>query len=112
MGEGELRRRLASGGRIERAIVVSERAGDDGRGGWLHAPLVLASWRRGYAAIAPFRGDGRRAWRDLDRLVAFLRADLGYGGAITVHEAGCLRLSSLRSVGPGAAAPAASDPPA
>ena len=81
---------------------------------------LLPSWRRGYVAIALFRGDGVRGWRDLDRLVHFLRADMRYVLPVSVFQEGCPRLALLRSMpwalltrpGPPEADPAkdASDP--
>lgn len=97
LGEAELREGLERGGRIEAAVVVARRDAD---GGVEHVPYLLPSWRRGYVAIALFRGPGVRGWRDLDRLVRFLREDMGYALPVALHEEGCPRLARLRSVLP------------
>lgn len=93
--EADLRAGLDRGGAIERALVVSRQ---DAGGLLEHVPFLLPSWRRGYVAIALFRGDGVRGWRDLDRLVHFLRADMRYALPVTLFQDGCPRLALFRSV--------------
>ena len=97
IGEGDLRDRLAQGGRIEAVVVIARR---DEAGGLDHIPYLLPSWRRGYVAIALFRGPGVRGWRDLDRLLQFLRKDMAYPLPVTLYEEDCPRLARLRSVLP------------
>lgn len=109
MGEGDLRAGLGRGGVIERAVVVTQR----GSGGLAeHVPLLLPSWRRGYVAIGLFRPPGVRAWRDLDRLLRFLRDDLGYALPVSLHVEDCPRLAELRSIPRAALAGGHLTPPA
>lgn len=75
-------------------VVVARR---DEADGVEHVPYVLPSWRRGYVAIGLFRGPGVRAYRDVTRLVRFLREDLGFHGPISLHEEDCPKLAKLRS---------------
>jgi hypothetical protein len=97
LGEADLREGLQRGGRIEAVVVVARRDPD---GGVDHVPYLLPSWRRGYVAIALFRGPGVRGWRDLDRLLRFLRDDMGYALPVSLYEEDCPRLARLRSVLP------------
>lgn len=109
LGEADLRAGLDRGGAIERALVVTRQ---DAGGLLEHIPFLLPSWRRGYVAIALFRGDGVRGWRDLDRLVHFLRADMRYALPVSVFQEGCPRLALLRSMPKGLLARPASPEPA
>ncbi len=88
---------IARGGAIEGVVVATHR---DAGGGVEHVPYLLPSWRRGYIAIALFRGPGVRAWRDLDRLLQFLRKGMAFRLPISLHEEDCPRLTRLRSVLP------------
>ena len=97
LSEADLRAGIARGGAIEAVVVVAHR---DAGGGVEHVPYLLPSWRRGYIAIALFRGPGVRAWRDLDRLLQFLRKDMAFRLPISLHEEDCPRLTRLRSVLP------------
>lgn len=97
LGEADVREGLQRGGRIEAVVVVARRDAD---GGVDHVPYLLPSWRRGYVAIALFRGPGVRGWRDLDRLLRFLRDDMSYHLPVSLHEEDCPRLARLRSVLP------------
>jgi hypothetical protein len=97
LGEADLREGLQRGGRIEAVVVVARRDPD---GGVDHVPYLLPSWRRGYVAIALFRGPGVRGWRDLDRLLRFLREDMGYALPVSLYEEDCPRLARLRPVLP------------
>lgn len=97
LGEADLREGLLRGGRIEAVVVVARRDAD---GAVDHVPYLLPSWRRGYVAIALFRGPGVRGWRDLDRLLRFLREDMGYQLPVSLYEEDCPRLARLRSVLP------------
>lgn len=63
-----------------------------------HVPFLLPSWRRGYVVIALFRGEGIRGWRDLNRLVHFLRTDMRYVLPVSLFQDGCPRLALLRSM--------------
>lgn len=102
MAEADLRAGMDAGGRIERVVVVTR---PDAAGLPEHVPYVLPSWCRGYVAISLFRGPGVRAWRDLNRLLRYLRDDMRYVLPVSVHEAGCPRLALLRSMPPEARAP-------
>ena len=95
LGEADLRAGLDTGGSIERAVVVTRQ---DTSGFLEHVPFLLPSWRRGYVAIALFRGDGIRGWRDLDRLVQFLRSEMRYILPVSLFQDGCPRLALLRSM--------------
>lgn len=97
LGESDLREGLARGGRIEAVLVVARR---DQNGGVDHVPYLLPSWRRGYVAMELFRGPGVRGWRDLDRLLRFLRHDMAYALPVSLYEENCPRLGRLRSVLP------------
>jgi hypothetical protein len=92
--EADIRAGLEAGGRIENVVIVARR---DEADGVEHVPYLLPSWRRGYVAIGLFRGTGVRAYRDLDRLVRFLRDDLRFHGPISLHEENCAKLARLRS---------------
>ena len=105
--EADIRTGLGAGGRIESVVIVARR---DEAGGVEHVPYLLPSWRRGYVAIGLFRGDGVRAYRDLTRLVRFVRDDFGFHGPIALHEADCPKLAKFRSLLDGAA-PGSSVPP-
>ncbi|TPG52485.1 hypothetical protein EAH89_18135 [Roseomonas nepalensis] len=105
--EADIRAGLTAGGRIESVVIVARR---DEAAGVEHVPYLLPSWRRGYVAIGLFRGAGVRAYRDLTRLVRFVRNDLGYRGPVTLHEQDCPKLSKLRSVVAGAAPSSAALP--
>ena len=98
--EADIRAGLEAGGRIESVVIVARRDDD---GGVEHVPYLLPSWRRGYVAIGLFRGVGVRTYRDLTRLVRFVRDDLGFHGAISLHEEDCPKLAKLRSFLAGAA---------
>jgi hypothetical protein len=98
--EADIRIGLGAGGRIESVVIVARR---DEAGGVEHVPYLLPSWRRGYIAIGLFRGDGVRTYRDLTRLVRFVRDDFGFHGPIALHEEDCPRLAKLRSLFDGAA---------
>lgn len=97
LGEADLREGLLRGGRIEAVVVVARLDPD---GGVDHVPYLLPSWRRGYVAIALFRGPGVRGWRDLGRLLRFLRDDMSYKLPVSLYEEDCPRLARLRSVLP------------
>lgn len=97
LGEADLRAGLLRGGRIEAVVVVARRDPD---GGVDHVPYLLPSWRRGYVAIELFRGPGVRGWRDLDRLLRFLRDDMSFKLPVSLYEEDCPRLARLRSVLP------------
>ena len=97
LGEADLRAGIARGGTIENVVVVAYR---DAGGGVEHVPYILPSWRRGYVAIALFRGPGVRAWRDLDRLRRFLRDDLGFALPISLYDEGCPKLARFKSLLP------------
>jgi hypothetical protein len=97
LGEADLREGLLRGGRIEAVVVVARRDPD---GGVDHVPYLLPSWRRGYVAIELFRGPGVRGWRDLDRLLRFLRDDMSFKLPVSLYEEDCPRLARLRSVLP------------
>jgi len=105
--EADIRAGLEAGGRIENVVIIARR---DEADGVEHVPYLLPSWRRGYVAIGLFRGAGVRAYRDLTRLVRFLRDDLGFHGPISLHEESCSKLAKLRSFIDGAA-PAGSTQP-
>ncbi|RYI32725.1 MAG: hypothetical protein EON48_04575 [Acetobacteraceae bacterium] len=107
MQEADIRIGLEAGGRIESVVIVARR---DEAGGVEHVPYLLPSWRRGYIAIGLFRGDGVRTYRDLTRLVRFVRDDFGFHGPIALHEEDCPRLAKLRSLFDGAA-PGSTVPP-
>lgn len=92
--EAEIRAGLEAGGRIENVVIVARRSEADGVE---HVPYLLPSWRRGYVAIGLFRGAGVRAYRDLNRLVRFMRDELGFHGPISLHEPDCTKLAKLRS---------------
>jgi hypothetical protein len=98
--EADIRAGLQAGGRIENVVIVARR---DEANGIEHVPYLLPSWRRGYVAIGLFRGAGVRAYRDLTRLVRFVRDDLGFHGPISLHEEDCPKLGKLRSFLDGAA---------
>jgi hypothetical protein len=98
--EADIRAGLEAGGRIESVVIVARR---DEADGVEHVPYLLPSWRRGYVAIGLFRGAGVRAYRDLTRLVRFVRDDLGFHGPISLHEEDCSKLAKLRSFLDGAA---------
>jgi hypothetical protein len=98
--EADIRTGLGAGGRIESVVIVARR---DEAGGVEHVPYLLPSWRRSYVAIGLFRGDGVRAYRDLTRLVRFVRDDFGFHGPIALHEADCPKLAKFRSLLDGAA---------
>ena len=97
--ESDIRNGLGAGGRIESVVIVARR---DEAGGVEHVPYLLPSWRRSYVAIGLFRGDGVRAYRDLTRLVRFVRDDFGFHGPIALHEADCPKLARFRSLLEGA----------
>ncbi len=103
LAEADLRAGVDAGGRIERVVVITRR---DDAGLPEHVPYFLPSWCRGYVAISLFRGPGVRTWRDLDRLLRYLRGDMGYALPVSVYEAGCPRLALLRSMSPEARGPA------
>jgi hypothetical protein len=92
--EAELRAGLEAGGCIVGVVIVAHRDEATGR---LHVPYLLPSWRRGYVAIGLSRG-GVRTFRDLDRLVRFLREDFRFDGGIVLHEEGSARLGRWRSL--------------
>ncbi|MFC7556389.1 hypothetical protein ACFQU7_35420 [Pseudoroseomonas wenyumeiae] len=98
--EADIRAGLEAGGRIENVVIVARRDEADGTE---HVPYLLPSWRRSYVAIGLFRGAGVRAYRDLTRLVRFVRDDLGFHGPISLHEEDCPKLGKLRSFLDGAA---------
>jgi hypothetical protein len=98
--EADIRAGLEAGGRIENVVIVARR---DEAEGTEHVPYLLPSWRRSYVAIGLFRGAGVRAYRDLTRLVRFVRDDLGFHGPISLHEEDCPKLGKLRSFLDGAA---------
>lgn len=95
LGEADLRAGLDRGGTIKRAFVVTRQEPD---GLPEHVPFLLPSWRRGYVAIALFRRDGIRGWRDLNRLIHFLRVDMRYVLPISLFQDECPRLALLRSM--------------
>ncbi|WP_043839191.1 hypothetical protein [Muricoccus aerilatus] len=94
MQEADIRTCFQAGGRIENVLIVARR---DEAGGVEHVPYLLPSWRRGFVAIGLFRGAGVRAYRDLTRLVRFIRDDLSYHGTIALHEKGSPAFAKLRS---------------
>ncbi|MBI0539096.1 hypothetical protein D9599_26480 [Roseomonas sp. KE2513] len=105
--EADIRTGLETGGRIENVVIVARR---DEADGVEHVPYLLPSWRRGYVAIGLFRGAGVRAYRDLTRLVRFVRDDLGFHGPIGLHEENCPKLAKLRSFLDGAVPGGAAQP--
>ncbi|WP_141563225.1 hypothetical protein [Teichococcus rhizosphaerae] len=108
MAEGDARAAIANGGRIENVIVVTQR-GSDGRAEFV--PYFAASWRRGYVAIGLWAGRGTRSWRDLTRLVGFVREELHYPGPMVLHEADDPKLRKYRTLFVAASEPAPSDRP-
>lgn len=99
--EGQVRDALRRGGRIEAAAVLAQR-GPAGHLEWL--PLLAPSWLRsggpggvegsgaggrrpvGVAHVARAKELGPRTWRDLGRLVRYLREDLAFAGLVAVGE--------------------------
>jgi hypothetical protein len=94
MQEADIRTGFQAGERIENVLIVARR---DEAGGVEHVPYLLPSWRRGFVAIGLFRGAGVRAYRDLTRLVRFIRDDLSYHGTTALHKEGAPALAKLRS---------------
>ena len=104
VADGEVRTALSREGRVERIIVLAQ-SGEQGRADFI--PYLAVSWRRGYVAIGKWNGQGARSWRDLTRLVSFLREDFRYHGPITVYEADDPQLRKLSTVFASSDAPAA-----
>lgn len=88
--EGEVLEGLRRGGSIL-GVLVAERRLPGEPDSIEFTPFLLLDWRRGYAGIAAWRG-GVRSWRDFDRLLRFLREELGWRGAVSLHEPGDHRL--------------------
>ncbi|WP_424140881.1 hypothetical protein [Roseomonas chloroacetimidivorans] len=97
VSDGDVRAALSKGGRIEKVIVLAMR---DAHGRADFVPYLGTSWRRGYVAIGLWSGAGARAWRDLTRLVSFMRDDFKFPGPICVHEADDPKLRKLRTLLP------------
>lgn len=95
VADGEVRTALSREGHVERVIVLAQRA-EQGRTDFI--PYLVVTWRRGYVAIGKWNGQGARAWRDLTRLVSFLREDFRYHGPITVYEADDPQLRKLSTI--------------
>lgn len=95
VADGEVRTALSKEGRVERVIVLAQR---DEQGLADFIPYLGVTWRRGYVAIGRWNGQGARFWRDLTRLVTFLRTDFRYRGPITVYEADDPTLARLRTL--------------
>jgi hypothetical protein len=107
VADGAVRAALAEGGRIENVVVVAMR---DAHGRAEFVPYLSTSWRRGYVAIGLWGGMGARSWRDLTRLVGFLREDFIYPGPISVHEADDPKLRKFRTLVSYASPPPAPSP--
>ncbi len=102
--EADVRAGLAGGGEIESVVVLATR-GPEGETDYV--PYLLPSWRRGFVVLGLFRGPGLRGYRDLDRLVRFLRTEFRYGGIIQLALEDDPKLSRHRSL---SAARAAASP--
>jgi hypothetical protein len=102
--EADVRAGLAGGGEIESVVVLATKSPD---GETDYVPYLLPSWRRGFVVLGLFRGPGLRGYRDLDRLVRFLRTEFRYGGIIQLALEDDPKLSKHRSL---SAARAAASP--
>lgn len=93
--EADVRTGLAGGGEIESVVVLATK-GPEGETDYV--PYLLPSWRRGFVALGLFRGPGLRGYRDLDRLVRFLRTEFRYSGIIQLALEDDPKLSRHRSL--------------
>ncbi|MDO9711786.1 hypothetical protein [Paracraurococcus lichenis] len=88
--EGELLEGLRRGGWVIGVLVAEQRP--PGEPDVIeYTPFLLLNWHRGYVGLAAWRG-GVRSWRDFDRLLRFLREDLGWHGPVCLHEPNDRRL--------------------
>lgn len=102
--EADVRAGLAAGGEIESVVVLATKCSD---GEIDYVPYLLPSWKRGFVALGLFRGPGLRGYRDLDRLVRFLRTEFRYSGIIQLALEDDPKLSKHKSL---SAARAAASP--
>jgi hypothetical protein len=97
ISDGDVRAEISTGGRVENVIVIALR---DALGRPNYALYFTPSWRRGYLAIGLWTGKGIRTWRDLTRLMSFVRDDLIYPGAVTIYEQDDPKLRRIKSLAP------------
>lgn len=90
--EGWLRSYLVAGGRVRRVLVA---VGGDERGRRTYTPYLSLAGITGYLPLALYRDRGRREWRDFDKLLSWLQADVrsdgpgggcGYAGVVVVGD--------------------------
>jgi len=93
--EADIRAGLDAGGEIESIVVLATKGPD---GDTDYVPYLLPSWRRGFVVLGLFRGPGLRGYRDLDRLVRFLRGEFRYAGIIQLALEDDPKLSKHRSL--------------
>lgn len=81
--EGEIKQGIAEGGRVRNVVVVCT-ADEDGRE---FLAYIRPSWRRHFLPLRTWGDKSDRTYRDADRLLALLRDDFGYQGAIPFYVA-------------------------
>ena len=82
--EGEIKGRIAEGGRLRNVIVVSSSAEPDAE----HLAFIRPSWKRGFLPLRTWGDKEDRTYRDLDRLLVLIRQDFGYCGVVPVYVHG------------------------
>lgn len=92
--ESEIQEKIRDGERIVGMIVV-ERSDDSG---FEYAPYFSTSWRPGYCIFRTSKNRSDRTYKDINRLLQFVRSDCDYGGPVTVYAAGAQDLNQLHGI--------------
>lgn len=78
--EGEIKQGVSDGGHVRNVLVVSKCVGKHVE----HLAYILPSWKRDFLPLRTWGDKSNRTYRDLDRLLMLIRADLRYLGAIPI----------------------------
>ena len=92
--EGEIRKGIQQGGRVRNVVIASKCVGLHTE----HLAYLHASWRRLLLPLRVWNDSGDRTYRDLDRLLALIRAEFGFRGIITLYITGDPKLARYKAL--------------
>ena len=89
--EGDITEGIRKGGTIREVVVLAQEDGE-------YLVVVRPSWAAGYRRVTTYRGLSDRCFRDLNRLVTFVRNACRYPGSIVLLD---IRAPEARPLWPG-----------
>lgn len=85
---------IREGGRVLGVVIVER----DRTGGSEYAAYVNVSWERGWRVLRTYRDRDDRTWRDFDRLLPYVRSELGFDASISVCSAGAADIERFPAI--------------